>query len=64
MSKRPLTQKQFWTIGSHLDREGWLRDKALSDFAIDSKLLGCDLMKIKIGGVTAGSEIRNGAIVI
>jgi hypothetical protein len=32
-----------------LDREGRLRDRALFDLAIDSKLRGCDLVKIKIG---------------
>ncbi len=37
-TKRPLTQKQIWAIRFHLDREGRLRDKALFDLAIDSKL--------------------------
>lgn len=63
-TKRPLTQKQIWAIRFHLDREGRLRDKALFDLAIDSKLRGCDLVKIKIGDVVAGSDIRNRAIVI
>lgn len=63
-TKRPLTQKQIWAIRFHLDREGRLRDKALFHLAIDSKLRGCDLVKIKIGDVVAGSDIRNRAIVI
>ena len=63
-TKRPLTQKQIWAIRFHLDREGRLRDKALFDLAIDSKLRGCDLVKIKIGDVVAGADIRNRAIVI
>ncbi|QYU68954.1 tyrosine-type recombinase/integrase [Leptolyngbya sp. 15MV] len=63
-TKRPLTQKQIWAIRFHLDREGRLRDKALFDLAIDSKLRGCDLVKIKIGDVVAGSEVRSRAIVI
>ena len=41
--KRPLTQKQIWAIRFFLDREGRLRDRALFDLAIDSKLRGCDL---------------------
>lgn len=41
-----------------------MRDKALFDLAIDSKLRGCDLVKIKIGDVVAGSDIRNRATVI
>lgn len=44
---RPLSQKQIWAIRFHLDREGRLKDKALFDLAIDSKLRGCDLVKIK-----------------
>ena len=63
-SKRPLTQKQIWAIRFHLDREGRLRDRALFDLAIDSKLRGCDLVKLKIGDVVAGADIRNRATVI
>ncbi|TXC73765.1 tyrosine-type recombinase/integrase [Sphingorhabdus soli] len=63
-TKRPLTQKQIWAIRFFLDREGRMRDRALFDLAIDSKLRGCDLVKIKIGDVVAGEDIRTRAIVI
>jgi integrase len=63
-TKRPLTQKQIWAIRFHLDHEGRLRDRALFDLAIDSKLRGCDLVKLKIGDVVAGADIRNRATVI
>lgn len=63
-TKRPLTQKQIWAIRFFLDREGRLRDRTLFDLAIDSKLRGCDLVKIKIGDVVAGDEIRNRATVV
>ena len=63
-TKRPLTQKQIWAIRFFLDREGRLRDRALFDLAIDSKLRGCDLVKIKIGDLVAGPEIRNRSTVI
>ena len=62
--KRPLTQTQIWAIRFHLDREGRSRNKALFDLAIDSKLRGCDLVKIKIGHLVAGADVRNSAIVI
>ncbi|RDC59074.1 hypothetical protein HME9302_00252 [Alteripontixanthobacter maritimus] len=55
--KRPLTQKQIWAIRFFLDREVRLRDRALFDLAIDSKLRGCDLVKMKIGDIVAGEEI-------
>ena len=63
-TKRPLTQKQIWAIRFFLDREKRLRDRALFDLAIDSKLRGCDLVKIRIGDVVAGVEVRNRATVI
>jgi len=63
-TKRPLTQKQIWAIRFFLDREGRLRDRALFDLAIDSKLRGCDLVKTKIGDLVAGPDIRTRAIVV
>ncbi len=41
-----------------------LRDRALFDLAIDSKLRGCDLVKIKIGDVVSGGSIRTRSTVI
>ncbi|CAN7608275.1 tyrosine-type recombinase/integrase [Neorhizobium tomejilense] len=63
-TKRPLTQKQIWAVRFFLEREGRLRDRALFDLAIDSKLRGCDLVKIKIGDLVSGAEIRSRAIVV
>lgn len=63
-TKRPLTQKQIWAVRFFLDREGRLRDRALFDLAIDSKLRGCDLVRLTFGDVVAGSDIRTRAIVV
>ena len=63
-TKQPFTQKQIWAIRFFLDHEGRVRDRALFDRAIDSKLRGCDLVKIKIGDLVAGPEIRMRAIVV
>ena len=63
-TKRPLKQKQIWAIRFFLDREGRLRDRALFDLAIDSKLRGCDPVRLSIGDVVAGSDIRTRAIVV
>lgn len=63
-TKRPLTQKQIWAIRFYLDREGRLRDRALFDLAIDSKLRGCDLVKVAIGDLMSGPDIRTRAIVV
>ena len=41
-----------------------LRDRALFDLAIDSKLRGCGLVQIKIGDLVSGGQIRTYAIVM
>lgn len=41
-----------------------MRDRALFDLAIDSKLSGCDVVKVKIGDLALGGQIRSGAIVV
>jgi len=62
--KRPLKPRDIWAIRFFLDEHKRLRDRALFDLAIDSKLRGCDLVKLKIGDVTSGGRIRNRATVI
>ena len=62
--EKPLKQGQIWAIRFFLDSEGRMRDRALFDLTIDSKLRGCDLVKIKIGTVVTGQEIRTRATVI
>lgn len=63
-SKRALKPQQVWAIRFLLDREGHLRDRALFDLAIDSKLRGCDIVKVRIGDVTSGGRVKTRAIVI
>ncbi len=63
-AKRALKVRQIWSIRFFLDREGRTRDRALFDLAIDSKLRGCDLVKIKIGTLVAGPAIRTRSMVI
>ncbi|RUW98828.1 integrase [Mesorhizobium sp. M8A.F.Ca.ET.059.01.1.1] len=63
-TKRPLKPRQVWAIRFFLDRERRLRDRALFDLATDSKLRGCDLVKIKIGILVLGAEIRTRATVV
>ena len=62
--KRPLKPQQVWAIRFWLDRERRVRDRAMFDLAIDSKLRGCDLVKMKIGSLVTGAEIRNRAMVV
>jgi len=57
--KRPLKPRDIWAIRFYLDEHKRLRDRALFDLAIDSKLRGCDLVKIRIGDLVSG-QYRGG----
>jgi hypothetical protein len=63
-AKRALKPKQIWEIRFYLNQRRRLRDRALFDLAIDSKLRGCDLVQMKIGDLVSGAQIRTRAIVI
>lgn len=41
-----------------------MRDRPLFDLAIDSKLRGCDFVRMKIGDIVSGGQIRTRAIVM
>ena len=62
-AKRALKPQQVWAIRFWLDREGRVRERAVFDPAIDSKLRGCDV-KIRIGDLVSGGRVRSRAIVI
>src|SRR3954464_15387029 len=63
-AKRALKPQQVWAIRFWLDREGRLRDRAMFDLAIDSKLRGCDIVSIRIGDLISGGRARARAIVV
>lgn len=60
----PLKPKEIWAIPFMLDREHRLRDRALFDLAIDSKLRGCDLVKVHIGDLVSDGRVRNRTVAI
>ena len=62
--KPPLKPKQVWAIRLHLQREQRLRDLAMFDLAIDSKLRGCDLVRLKVGQLVVNDAARHRATVI
>lgn len=62
-AKRALKQQQVWAVRFWLDRERRLRDRALFDLAIDSKLRGCDVVKIRTGELVSGDRVRTRATV-
>ena len=50
-SKPPVQTKQVWAIRTKLQIEHRLRDLAMFNLAIDSKLRGCDLVSLKVEDV-------------
>jgi integrase len=62
-AKRALKPKQIWGIRFYLDHHRRLRDRALFDVAIDSKLRGCDVVRLKISDIVSGGQIRTRATV-
>ncbi|MCW6511831.1 tyrosine-type recombinase/integrase [Lichenifustis flavocetrariae] len=63
-AKQALKPQQVWAVRFWLGREDRLRDRAMFDLAIDSKLRGCDVVKVKISDLVVGGRVRNRAIVV
>jgi len=55
--KPPLKPKDVWAIRIHLQNRHAVRDLALFNLAIDSKLRGCDLVNLHVRDVTHGNQI-------
>ena len=62
--KRPLKPKDVWAIRVRLQLQGRKRDLALFNLAIDSKLRGCDLVRLQVDDVCAGGRVRDRGTVI
>ena len=62
--KLPLKPKDIWAIRIHLQNKHAVRDLAMFNLAIDSKLRGCDLVRLHVRDVTNGNQILSRAMVI
>lgn len=62
--KPPLKLQEIWAIRIRLQIEKNLRDLALFNLAIDSKLRSCDLVKLKVKDIAHGIDILKRAIVM
>jgi len=62
--KSPLKLKEIWAIRIRLQLSSRIRDLALFNLAIDSKLRSCDLVKIRVMDVTHGGSVSKRAIVM
>jgi integrase len=52
----PLRQKHVWAIRTRLQIEQQIRDLALFNLAVDSKLRGCDVVAVKVDDVAANGH--------
>jgi len=54
--KPPLKLRDIWAIRIRLQLAGRVRDLALFNLAIDSKLRGCDLVRLRVQDVAHGGK--------
>ena len=62
--KRPLLPRQVWAIRARLELSDNLRDLALFNLSIDSKLRGCDLVSLRVIDLVVGGSVRERVLVI
>jgi hypothetical protein len=62
--KPPLMRNEIWAIRVRLQIRQWIRDLALFNLAIDSKLRACDLVRVRVRDVTNGSQVASRAIIM
>ena len=62
--KRPLRPAEVWAIRARLEMKQNHRDLALFNLAIDSKLRGCDLVRLYVEDVMVGESIRDRTMIV
>jgi integrase len=62
--KPPLKLKDIWAIRINLQLGKRIRDLAMFNLAIDSKLRGCDLVNLRVRDVAHGNQMLSRAIVV
>lgn len=62
--KPPLKLKEVWAIRTHLQMKKKVRDLALFNLAIDSKLRGCDLVRLKVNNIAHGKQMLNRSTIL
>lgn len=62
--KLPLKLKEIWAVRVRLQLANNQRDLALFNLAIDSKLRGSDLVKIRVGDISKSGVVASRAMVL
>ncbi|MCV9937162.1 tyrosine-type recombinase/integrase [Boseaceae bacterium BT-24-1] len=56
--KPPLKPRHIWAIRTWLQHEHRVRDLAMFNLAIDNKLRGCELVRLRVADVVLGGTVR------
>lgn len=59
----PLKVREVWAVRSRLQQKRSVRDLAMFNLALDSKLRGCDLMGLRVDDVATGGRLRTRTMV-
>ncbi len=62
--KPALKLKEIWAIRIRLELENRHRDLALFNLAIDSKLRGCDLVRLTVRDIVTGGQVLPRAMIL
>jgi integrase len=62
--KAPFKLKDIWALRIRLQIEGRVRELAIFNLGIDSKLRGCDLVALKVRDICQGDQVAARAIVM
>lgn len=61
--KPPLKPREVWAIRVRLQISNRVRDLALFNLAIDSKLRGCDLVHLRVEDIIQADQVRTRALI-
>ena len=62
--KPPLKLRETWAIRTRLQMASDLRELAMVNLAIDSKLRACDLTRLRVQDVRHGSHVASRATIV
>lgn len=62
--KAPLKLKEIWAIRFRLQEQRRARELALFNLAIDSKLRGCDPVRLRVSDIAQGGRVLARTIVV
>jgi integrase len=62
--KAPFKVKYVWALRAYLKVDSRVRELALFDLGIDSKLRGCDLVGLKVRDICHGDQVASRATIV